>query len=150
MLRAHSIINFKQNVMNINVFTLLIGMLLPVMDNIGDIKSKIESGAIKPDIVTATMYQPLKGQTDKTPLITASGFRINPKHPEKHRIIAISWDLKRKYRFGSRVIIRGAGKHDGIYVVRDLMHKRWRNKIDILISPKQKAITIKNVKLYKV
>ena len=136
--------------MNLNTIGLLIAMLLPISDGIDESMVKIEAGLIKPDIVTATMYQPLRGQTDKTPLITASGFKINAKYPEKHRIIAVSWDLKRKYKFGSKVIITGAGKHDGIYVVRDLMNKRWRNKIDILISPKQKAITIKNVKLYKV
>ena len=100
--------------------------------------------------VTATTYTPSVRETDSTPLVTASGFKINPKNPKKHRIIAVSRDLKRKYKFGTRVKVSGAGKYSGEYVVRDVMNKRYRKRIDILIGKKDKQTKFKNVKIRKV
>ena len=111
---------------------------------------KEETDIIADEIVTATTYKPTTEETDSTPNVTASGFKISKKNPKKHRIIAISRDLKRKFKFGSRVRIKGAGKYSGEYVVQDVMNKRYRKRIDILINPKDKQTTIKNVKLYKV
>jgi len=103
-----------------------------------------------PDIVTLTTYSVEGNQTDSTPLLTASGFRINPQNPKRHRIIAVSRDLKRKYKFGERVMIVGAGRLDGEYVIRDLMHQRWKNKIDILINPNDKHTKLRKIKMYRV
>lgn len=100
--------------------------------------------------VTATTYTPSVRETDSTPLITASGFKINPKNPKRHRIIAVSRDLKRKYKFGTRVKVSGAGKYSGEYVVRDVMNKRYKKRIDILIGRKDKQTKFKNVKIRKV
>ena len=100
--------------------------------------------------VTATTYTPSVRETDSTPLVTASGFKINPKNPKRHRIIAVSRDLKRKYKFGTRVKVTGAGKYSGEYVVRDVMNKRYRKRIDILIGRKDKQTKFKNVKIRKV
>ena len=105
---------------------------------------------VVPDIVTVTTYSITEGETDSTPLITASGFKINPQNPKRHRIIAVSRDLKRKYRFGQRVRITNAGKYNGEYVIRDLMHHRWKNKIDILINPDDKHTKLRRVKMYRV
>ena len=105
---------------------------------------------VVPDIVTVTTYSITEGETDSTPLITASGFKINPNNPKRHRIIAVSRDLKRKYRFGQRVRITNAGKYNGEYVIRDLMHHRWKNKIDILINPDDKHTKLRRVKMYRV
>ena len=105
---------------------------------------------VVPDIVTVTTYSITEGETDSTPLITASGFKINPNNPKRHRIIAVSRDLKRKYRFGQRVRITNAGKYNGEYVIRDLMHHRWKNKIDILINPNDKHTKLRGVKMYRV
>ena len=99
--------------------------------------------------VIATTYTPSEKETDSTPLITASGFKINPKNPKKHRIIAVSRDLKKKYKFGTRVKISGAGKYSGEYVVRDVMNKRYKKRIDILIGHKDKQTKCKNVKIRK-
>jgi len=103
-----------------------------------------------PDIVTVTTYSITEGETDSTPLLTASGFKINPINPKRHRIIAVSRDLKRKYRFGQKVRITNAGKYNGEYVVRDLMHHRWKNKIDILINPSDRHTKLRRVKMYRV
>ena len=100
--------------------------------------------------VTATTYTPSVKETDSTPLVTASGFKINPKNPKRHRIIAVSRDLKRKYKFGTRVKISGAGKYSGEYVVRDVMNKRYHKRIDILIGRKDKQTKFKNVKIRKI
>jgi 3D (Asp-Asp-Asp) domain-containing protein len=110
----------------------------------------VEKDEVVPDIVTVTTYSITEGETDSTPLLTASGFKINPNNPKKHRIIAVSRDLKRKYRFGQRVRITNAGKYNGEYVVRDLMHHRWKNKIDILINPSDKQTKLRRVKMYRV
>ena len=105
---------------------------------------------IKPDIVTLTTYSTNISETDSTPLITASGYKIKEKNPKKQRIIAVSRDLKRKYRFGQKVKITNAGKYNGVYTVRDVMHKRWRKKIDILVNPNDKDTKLRKVKMYMV
>jgi 3D (Asp-Asp-Asp) domain-containing protein len=100
--------------------------------------------------VTATTYSPSVKETDSTPLVTASGFKINPKNPKRHRIIAVSRDLKKKYKFGTKVKVSGAGKYNGEYVVRDVMNKRYKKRIDILIGSKDKQTKISKVKIRRV
>jgi 3D (Asp-Asp-Asp) domain-containing protein len=101
-------------------------------------------------IVTVTTYKASSEETDSTPNITASGFKISKRNPKKHRIIAVSRDLKRKLKFGQRVRLRNAGKYNGEYVVRDVMNKRYKKRIDILINPKDKQTKLSKVKVYKV
>ena len=101
------------------------------------------------EVVTVTTYTPTVEECDSTPLITASGFKINEGNPRRHRIIAVSRDLKRKYKFGTKLRIKGAGKYDGTYVVRDVMNKRFRNRIDILVGKKDKQTKLKKIKVYK-
>jgi len=105
---------------------------------------------IEPDIVSVTTYSPTIEECDSTPLITASGFKINPANPKRHRIIAVSRDLKRKYKFGKKVRITGIGKLSGTYTIRDVMNKRYKNKVDILIGEGDKPTSFKNAKLYAV
>ena len=101
-------------------------------------------------VVRVSMYTTDIAQTDDTPFITASGFKLDSLEPGKHRIIAVSRDLKEIFKYGDRVRVEGIGKYDGEYVVRDLMHSRWESKIDILINPEEKAISFDNAKLYKI
>jgi 3D (Asp-Asp-Asp) domain-containing protein len=101
------------------------------------------------EVVTITTYSPTVEQTDSTPLITASGFKINESNPKRHRIIAVSRDLKRKYKFGTKLRIKGAGKYDGTYTVRDVMNKRYTKRIDILVGKKDTQTKVKKVKVYK-
>jgi 3D (Asp-Asp-Asp) domain-containing protein len=63
--------------------------------------------------------------------------------------VAVSRDLKRKYKFGTKLRIKGAGKYDGTYTVRDVMNKRFRNRIDILVGKKDKQTKLKKIKVYK-
>ena len=101
------------------------------------------------EVVTLTTYTPTLEECDSTPLITASGFKINEKNPKRHRIIAVSRDLKRKYKFGTKLRIKGAGKYDGTYIVRDVMNKRYTKRIDILVGKKDKQTKLKKIKVYK-
>ncbi len=102
------------------------------------------------EVVTITTYTPSVEETDSTPLITASGFKINERNPRRHRIIAVSRDLKRKYKFGTKLRIKGAGKYDGTYTVRDVMNKRYKKRIDILVGKKDKQTKVKKVKVNKI
>ena len=102
------------------------------------------------EIVTMTTYHAKAEQTDSTPFITASGYKINEKHPEKDRIIAISRDLKKTFKFGDSVLITNAGiDYDGVYYIHDVMNKRFRKKIDILISSKDSGTKLRNVIIKK-
>ena len=114
------------------------------------IHEAVKVDEVIPDIVTLTTYSVSESETDSTPLITASGFKLNANNPKRHRIIAVSRDLKRKYKFGQKVRIEGAGKYNGIYTIRDLMHHRWKNKIDILINPSDKHTKLRRIKMYRV
>lgn len=102
------------------------------------------------ETVTLTTYAPTEGETDSTPHITASGYKIDLKNPKKHRIIAVSRDLKRKWRYGTKVRIRNAGKYNGVYTVKDVMNKRYKKRIDILIGHNDKQTTLNNVKITKI
>ena len=99
------------------------------------------------DTVKVTTYTTDPKQTDSSPYVTASGYKLDKKNPKKHRIIAVSRDIKRKLKFGDRVKVTGVGKYSGIYVVEDVMNKRFRNRIDILINPKDRPTSFDSVKI---
>jgi len=101
------------------------------------------------EYVTMTTYTNSAKETDSTPNITASGRKLDSLNPRKHRIIAISRDLKKKYKFGSKVKIMDAGAYSGVYVVEDVMNKRFKNRIDILINPDDQHTKLYNVKIIK-
>ena len=131
----------------------LVFVFLPYECHIQNLEIKPDAEEVDeviPDIVTLTTYSVSESETDSTPLITASGFKLNATNPKRHRIIAVSRDLKRKYKFGQKVRIEGAGKYNGIYTIRDLMHHRWKNKIDILINPSDKHTKLRRIKMFRV
>ena len=68
---------------------------------------------------------------------TASGKVVNNKkiRSGEQRLIAISRDLRKKYRFGDSVWVEGYGR----FVVADLMHQRHRKTIDILVARGKEA-----------
>ncbi len=133
-----------------NVILSFILFILPIEINMMERKIEMEIKGIEPDIVSVTTYSPTIEQTDSTPLITASGYKINPANPKRQRIIAVSRDLKRKYKFGKKVRITGIGKLSGTYTIRDVMNKRFKNRVDILIGEGDKQTSFKNAKLYAV
>ena len=101
-------------------------------------------------IVSLSTYRADTAETDSTPLITASGFKLDSLNPKKHRVIAISRDLKALFSFGDKVKLTNAGKFDGIWIIHDVMNKRYRNKIDILINPSDRQMSLKGVVISKI
>ena len=136
--------------MNVSVILSFVLFIIPLEINMMEREIKMEIKGIEPDIVMVTTYSPTVAQTDSTPLITASGFKINPKNPKRQRIVAVSRDLKKKYKFGKKIRITGIGKLSGTYTVRDVMNKRYRNRVDILIGEDDTHTSFRNAKLYAV
>lgn len=95
--------------------------------------------------VSASVYFPVPGQTDSTPFVTADGSRINKKNPKKHRWIAVSRDLHSRWggdiNYGDSLQVTGLSDElDGLYIVRDVMNRRIRNRIDILVGAQDKVM----------
>jgi len=94
-----------------------------------------ESESIR-HIVTATVYNPVVGQCDDTPLITADLSKIDLEKLNKGELrwIAVSRNLRKHYKYGSRVLLTFPDnpEMDGIYEVHDTMNIRYENYIDIL------------------
>jgi 3D (Asp-Asp-Asp) domain-containing protein len=101
-------------------------------------------------VVSLSTYKADTAETDSTPLVTASGFKLDSLNPKKHRVIAISRDLKALFAFGDKVILTNAGKFNGVWFVHDVMNKRYKNKIDILINPSDRQLSLKGVLISKI
>ena len=101
-------------------------------------------------VVSLSTYKADTTETDSSPLVTASGLKLDSSNPKKHRVIAISRDLKALFAFGDKVILTNAGKFNGIWFVHDVMNKRYKNKIDILINPSDRQLSLKGVLISKI
>ena len=66
------------------------------------------------------------------------------------KVIAISRDLLKQFPFHSFVRIRNSGRFNGIYKVEDLMNKRFKNRIDILVHNKDNQYELNNIIIEKV
>ena len=78
--------------------------------------------------VTASAYNSLKSQGVGNPILTAWGDTLKPGMQS----IAVSRDLiKRGLEYNTPVKIEG---FEGVFIVNDKMHPRWRNKIDIYMG----------------
>ena len=103
--------------------------------------------------VTATMYNPVVGQCDDDPLITAGMYKINPNKASDHKWIAVSRDLLKRwggvFDYGDKVYISGAGHKNGIYTIVDTMNKRFQKRIDFLEKRGTKLYKYNNVVLAK-
>lgn len=84
--------------------------------------------------VTATVYHAVRAQTDDTPHILADGTTIDVNRAGSYRFVGLSRDLFKVFSFGDTVRVSGAGEFDGLWVVRDKMNRRWRNRIDFLVD----------------
>jgi 3D (Asp-Asp-Asp) domain-containing protein len=136
--------------MNFGILVSLLLFLIPMEVRMIERSTAVKLKKSQYDIVTVTMYSPSIEECDSTPLITASGYKIDPINPRKQKIIAISWDLKKKYKFGKKVKVLGIGKYSGTYTVRDLMNKRHKKRIDILVNVEDKQTKFERAKLYKI
>jgi len=103
--------------------------------------------------VTVTMYQPVSYQTDSTPNILADGTKIRTQEASNYKFIAVSRNLLKRWGgwldYGDFIILKGTDKKDGVYQVRDTMHPRWVNRIDILESIDVKPYKFEKAKIVK-
>ena len=136
--------------MNINLLVSSALLLLPSTIKQGEVRINKAIAEFLPEQVTVTTYTPSVGECDSTPNITASGFKIDTLNPKRHKIIAVSRDLKRKWKFGTKIRITGIGKHDGTYIVKDVMNKRFKKRIDILVGKQDKQFKFTNIKISKI
>jgi len=134
--------------MNYNIILSMVMVLLPYEMEREELRINKMVETITPEIVTLTTYKANATETDSTPNITASGFKIT--NPKKHRIIAVSRDLKKKYKFGQKIRITGAGKYNGTNRVHDVMNKRYKKRIDILVGNNDKQTKLRKIKIYKI
>lgn len=82
--------------------------------------------------VTASAYNSLRHQTQGDPNVAAWGDTLSPGM----KVIAVSRDLQRKgLDYNTPVKIEGM---DGVFLVKDRMHFRWKNKIDIYMGEDRK------------
>lgn len=101
------------------------------------------------DTVVCTVYNAVPEQTNEDPEHTAFMFKLDLNNPYKHRIIAVSRDLLKKYPKGTKVYIDGT-RYDGVYTVMDKMNKRYTNRIDILINEDMPIGKWKYTKILKI
>ena len=103
--------------------------------------------------VTVTMYQPVLYQTDSTPNILADGTRIKTQEASNYKFIAVSRNLLKRWGgwldYGDFILLKGTDSKDGVYQVRDTMHPRWVNRIDILESIYVKPYKFEKAKIVK-
>lgn len=90
--------------------------------------------------VLVTAYSPTKRETDDTPYITASN------KPVSEGSIAVSRDLFMDgWVFGKSVFIQCGSLsearrgHCGIFIITDVMNRRWEKRLDIFIHDTKKA-----------
>ena len=103
--------------------------------------------------MTVTMYEPVSYQTDSTPDILADGTRIRTHIASEYKFIAVSRNLLKRWGgwldYGDFILLKGTDGKDGVYQVRDTMHPRWVNRIDILESPNTKPYKFTNAEIVK-
>lgn len=102
-------------------------------------------------VVTATVYHAVAGQCDDSPLVTASGARIeSAESAYDHRYLAVSRDLLDVFPYGTTVEVSGCGELDGFWVVADTMNRRYKGYIDLLINPDMRGGKWTGVRIRKV
>lgn len=91
-------------------------------------------------VVDATVYQLVPEQCDDSPDVLACNERVKIELAGKYRYLAISQDMHKRngghYEFGDLVEIRGCinEQYNGIWVVKDLMNKKWKQRIDFMVD----------------
>lgn len=86
-------------------------------------------------VVTVTRYNPVKEQCNSDPTTTADNSKINKRKLKNGQLrwVAVSRDLKKKYKYGDKLIIKSDDPSiNGVYEIHDLMNSRYTNRVDIL------------------
>ena len=104
-------------------------------------------------VVDVTMYRPNIRETDSTPNITADGTRIRISKASDYKFVALSRNLLKRwggpFDYGDFILLKGTGKKDGVYQVRDTMNPKWVNVVDILESENVQPYKYTDAQIYK-
>ena len=104
-------------------------------DTTAEVAKEVE---IEKEFVTVTVYNPVPGQCDDSPLITADNSKIDLDKLKKGKLkwVAVSRDLLKegKVKYGDKIRLTcdKDPAMNGIFVVHDTMHPRWKKRIDVL------------------
>jgi len=118
----------------INYFRIIIrpGICLLLFSFLMSCKEKDPEADWVTTCVTATAYNSLGYQTAGNPTITAFGDTLEPGM----NAIAVSRDLLRAgLDHNTKIKIEG---FDGVFLVKDKMHYRWKKRIDIYMGENAK------------
>ena len=103
-----------------------------------------------------TVYNPVSGQTDSTPLITASNAVIDTVKLRKGKLrwLALSRDFLTRWggkiNYGDTIeILSDDSDIKGYWIVQDTMNKRYKKSGDILTYNRKKGLW-KNIKFKKI
>ena len=99
-------------------FLIILGLFMVSFSSSGKDQLVGNYKIVKTDMVIATAYNSLEGQTDSTPWTTASGTRC------REGVIAAN-----HLPIGTKVLIDGYG--DRVFTVEDRMNARYKKRIDI-------------------
>ena len=112
----------------VTIGTLMLGMIGPGTGHADD------TGSWETTEVTATSFTLAEEETKRGNVgLTAFGDQLKPTS----KAVAVSRDLiDEGLTHGTKIRIEGL---PGTYTVQDKMHRRWRDKIDILFAKKQRA-----------
>lgn len=102
--------------------------------------------------VAVTIYYPVEAQTDDTPNITADGTHFEIHSAGEYRYCALSRDLLNHFgggpfAYGDTITLLGVGNYNGKWVVKDTMHERWDNTVDLLVDVGTPLFKQKNAKM---
>ena len=160
-MKKNSEINISIVILNFNSHEFTINCLKSIELSIGKYL-EFENSKLKSDLsyydeygieVDVTMYQPVYPQTDKTPDITADGTKIRISKASEYKFVALSRNLLKRwggpFDYGDFILIKGAGKKDGVYQVRDTMNPKWVNVVDILESKGVNPYKFENCDIFK-
>lgn len=82
--------------------------------------------------VKVTLYQPVEGQCDDSPFITADNSKITDD--SYYKWCAVSRDLMYRYvNFGDTILLQTDAGVEIKLVVKDNMNARWSNRVDMLV-----------------
>lgn len=86
--------------------------------------------------VTITKYNPVRSQCDSDPTITADNSHIDLDLLNSYELrwLAVSRDLLNELSMGDTIEVVSSNQLiNGNWVVHDVMHKRFSNRIDLLV-----------------
>jgi len=99
-----------------------------VQDSLLEPPPRFSTASLPSIRIPATMYTCSRDETDGDPTVTASGMRCG------HPVMAVSQDLRRRFKYGSHVRVNGEW-----LIVGDTMHERITNQIDLPAPSKEVA-----------